>query len=508
MPERPSTSAHPVPAFTRVPAPGPIPALGAAELARAIRAGRVTCREVAEAYLARIGEANGDVNAIVALRPRSEVLAEADEHDALLRAGTVLGALHGVPMAPKDLLSVRGLVTTLGLPFFAARIAHADDPCAARLRAAGAIFLGRTASPELGLGSHTYSRVWGRTGNAFSPTRSAGGSSGGAAVALARHMLPVADGSDAMGSLRNPAAWNQVYGFRPSTGVVPPAPGAADLFTPSFAVNGPMARSPEDLELLFRVMAAPEPRVPFSLPLGSAAPDVLPPSIRVGWLGDLSGHLAIEPDLLAFTRRAAFQMAAIRDTAAHVEIADAAGPGAHATITGFDFDFDALWTAWLTLRHVAVLGSVRALKISDAQRRAHCKPELNWEVDAGLTVTLDQVNAANRVRTKWWRALVELFDTYDFLVLPSTQTWPFPKEWDWPREIAGRTMDTYHRWMEVVVPASMAGVPAASVPIGFLDGNKDKPAGIQVLAPKGQDGKLLALLYKLDTLYQSPRAHI
>lgn len=257
--------------------------------------------------------------------------------------------------------------------------------------------------------------MWGRTGNAHHPHLSAGGSSGDAAVALARYMLPLADGSDAMGSLRNPGAWNQVYGFRPSLHLIAQDPSTADLFTQGIAVEGPMARTPHDLEVLLRAMVDYEPRVPYHVPLGSSGPEVLPARIRVGWLSDL-GHLPIEPDLLQFTHDATYKMATLTDVSVEN--------------VSVDFDWDALWTAWLNVRHAAAATSMEAVGVTEEQRRTHFQPEANWEVDQGRHVTVSDLAHAQRVRTSWWRTLVHLFGRYDFLVLPTTQTRPFPLEWD------------------------------------------------------------------------------
>ena len=198
-----------------------ITALDATALSEAVHARRVSCREVMQAYLARIARLNPTYNAIVSLRPDDELLAEADACDAELARGASRGWLHGAPQAIKDLANAAGLPTTLGSPLMRDFIAREDGLMAARMKGAGCIVIGKTNVPEFGLGSHTFNEVFGTTFNAYDVTKSAGGSSGGAAVALALGLLPVADGSDFMGSLRNPAAWNNVFGMRPSQGRVP-----------------------------------------------------------------------------------------------------------------------------------------------------------------------------------------------------------------------------------------------------------------------------------------------
>jgi len=237
--------------------------LDAVALAGAIRSRRVSCVEVMTAYLDHIDQLNPKVNAIVALQDREGLLAQARERDAQLAHGESIGPLHGFPHAVKDLQPVRGIRTTQGSPILKDFVPLADSPMVQRLRQAGAIFIGKTNTPEFGLGSHTYNPVYGATRNAYDQSRSAGGSSGGAAVSLALRMAPVADGSDYGGSLRNPAGWNNVFGFRTSTGCVPS--DSQDAWLPSMGVLGPMARSVPDLAMLLSVQAGYDAHAPLSM---------------------------------------------------------------------------------------------------------------------------------------------------------------------------------------------------------------------------------------------------
>ena len=269
--------------------------LAAHELAARIRMRALSCREVMQAFLARIDAVNGEVNAIVSRRDSDVLLAEADACDAHMarrsERDTPRSFLFGLPQAIKDVALTAGLTTTFGSPLLRDNVPASDGLMAARMKAAGCIVVGKTNTPEFGLGSHTFNEVFGATRNAFDRSKSAGGSSGGAAAALATHMLPVADGSDSMGSLRNPAAWGNVFGFRPSQGRVPQLP-AQDVWVTHFGTEGPMARNVLDLALLLDVQAGYDPRAPLSLatepsfadrleaPSGAAMP-------RIGWLGDL-----------------------------------------------------------------------------------------------------------------------------------------------------------------------------------------------------------------------------
>src|SRR5215831_16697314 len=243
--------------------PSDVVMMDAGALGGAIRARKISCVEVMAAYLEHIDTLNSKVNAIVALKERGDLLTEARAKDDALSRGEPVGQLHGFPFAVKDLTPVKGIRTTMGSPILKDSVPAADSAMVARVREAGAIFIGKTNTPEFGLGSNTFNPVYGITGNAYDPSRSAGGSSGGAAVALALRMLPLADGTDYAGSLRNPAGWNNVFGFRTSVGRVP-ADGR-DAFMPTMGVIGPMARNVRDLASLLAVQAGYDARVPLSI---------------------------------------------------------------------------------------------------------------------------------------------------------------------------------------------------------------------------------------------------
>lgn len=358
----------------------------------------------------------------------------------------------------------------------AGQVARADDLFVGRLRAAGALFIGKTNTPEFGLGSHTFNPVHGATGNAWNPAVSAGGSSGGAAVALACRMVPLADGSDMMGSLRNPAGWNNVYGLRPSWGRVPDE-AEGETFLHPLATNGPMARSPRDLALLLDVMAGPEPHRPFTLPRAecSARIDADLRGRRVAWLGDWGGAYAMAPGVLATCETA---LRRFDDLGVTVEAIDP------------PFDAAALWRSWLDLRAFANANRLAPLYANPEWRR-QLKATAIWEIETGQALSLGAVQAASLARSRWYARAADLFEHFDALILPSAQVWPFPVATEYPTEIAGRSMDTYHRWMEVVVPASLIGLPALAVPAGF--GAQDLPMGLQLIGRHGDDLRLLQL---------------
>ncbi len=439
--------------------------LDAHQLSQAIHARSVSCVEVMTAYLDHIERVNPRVNAIVSLEPREALLRQAQDRDASLGRGESLGWMHGFPHAVKDLQPTRGIRTTQGSPLFASFVPDADSIVVERLRGAGAILIGKTNVPEFGLGSHSFNEVFGATRNAYDPSKTAGGSSGGAAVALALRMLPVADGGDHAGSLRNPAAFNNVLGFRPTFGCVPHA--ELDTFVPALSVLGPMARTATDLARLLSVMSGYDPRAPLSSresPARFTAPltrDVT--GTRVGWLGDFGGYLPFEPGVLELARSALPALASVGCVVDEVQL---------------DHPMERVWRSWLPLRAYQV-GSVLKELHADPARRARMKPEACWEVESGTRLSAYELADASVERGVWYRAVCRLFERFDYLALPSAQVFPFDIDLRWPREIAGRAMDTYHRWMEVTVPITMSGCPALNVPVGFNAAGL--PMGIQLV---------------------------
>lgn len=443
----------------------------AVDLSAMLAARQVSAVEVMTETLARIAAVNPQVNALVAMKGPDWCLDAARAADRAPRRGW----LHGLPLAVKDLSDAAGLPTAMGSLLFHGHVAQRDALFVGRMKAAGGIVIGKTNTPEFGLGSHTYNAVFGATRNPWDPGRSAGGSSGGAAAALATGMLPVADGSDMMGSLRNPAGWCNVYGMRPSWGLVPGEP-EGDSFLHQLATVGPMARSPRDLSALLATMSGPDPRLPHGLPAYAGGDlDRDPAGLRIGWLADWGGAWAMEDGILDTCEAA---LLAMQDMGVEVEALPA------------PFDRDRLWTAWITLRSWAVAGSLGPLHANPRQRD-RLKPEAVWEIERGLALSAMEVHRASVARSDWFRTAAALFEEYDVLALPTAQCWPFPVDRHWPAEVAGQAMDTYHRWMEVVVPASILGLPVVAVPAGF--GPRGLPIGLQLIGRRGSDHDLLCL---------------
>jgi amidase len=449
---------------------------GALDQAARLAVGDVGAEELMRATLDRIERLNGAANAIVSLRDADALIAEARAADATLRQGARKGWMHGLPVAIKDMADAEGLPTSKGSPVLAGQVAARDSLHVARMKAAGAIVIGKTNIPEFGLGSNTFNPVFGATPNAYDAGRTCGGSSGGAAVALALRMLAVADGSDVMGSLRNPAGWNNVYGMRPSWGLVPDWP-EGETFLHPLATEGPMARNPRDLAALLEVMAGPVAGVPFCLP-NDACLDRIDTSVagrRIAWLADWGGAFPFEPGILELCARALEGFGELGVTVEAVPPPFAAAE---------------LWQGWMDLRAFRNASRLGPL-YDDPRQRPQLKATALWEIEQGRTLTLAAVEAASLIRSRWYARAAELFETYDAIALPTAQVWPFPLDVEYPTEIAGRPMDTYHRWMEVMIPASLIGLPAIAVPVGF--GENGLPMGLQLIGAHGADAALLQL---------------
>ena len=455
--------------------------MDAVSLSEAIVAKRVSCREVMAAFLDQIEHFNSKVNAIVSLEPHSALLEQAEERDRELARGQRRGWMHGFPHAVKDLTPTRGLRTTWGSPLLDT-VPVEDAIFVERIRNDGAIIIGKTNVAELGMGSQSYNPIFGTTLNPYDLSKTAGGSSGGSAAALALRMLPVADGTDMMGSLRNPAAFNGVVSLRPSLGRVPSA--EIELFLGQLSVAGPMARSVADLAMLLSVMAGPDARMPFSI---DEDPSIFTRSLehdfhgtRVAWLGDLGGYLPMEPGIMELCHAALKRLEAI---------------GCAVEEAGLGFPPERMWDAWIMLRHWLITGNLIPL-YKDPAKRAQMKPEAVWEVEGGLKLSAQNVYQASVTRSDLYRAVLKLFDSYEYLALPSAQVFPFNAGVHWPKAINSVPMDTYHRWMEVVVLASMLGLPVVNVPVGFSPSNL--PMGMQIIGKHHADFAVLQLAHAYE----------
>jgi len=452
-----------------------ITALTATDLSEKIHSRQISCEEVMQAYLGQIHAINPKVNAIVSLLADDELVLAARAKDRDFHHITDKGFLYGFPLAPKDLTATKGIPTTLGSPIFKNQLHVADSIVVERMKAAGGILIGKTNVPEFGLGSNTYNTVFGKTRNSYDQSKTAGGSSGGTAVALALQMLPIGDGSDFGGSLRNPSAWNNVYGLRPSLGRVPTGPGK-DIFYDQLGTEGPMARNVTDLAMMLSIQAGYDPRIPLSL---KESPQIFAKPLqanlvgkKIAWLGDFGGYLPMELGLLEQSR-------------ASLRYFDELGCEVAEVLP--HFDMSQLWKSWLALRAFTTGGNLYPLYQNPSTREL-LKPEAIWEIEQSIHLKASEVYAASIIRSNWTKELDRLLQIYDVLVLPSAQVFAFDVDTHWPQTIAGKTMDTYHQWMEVVIGATLAGLPALAVPAGFHQG---VPFGLQLIGKRHGELELL-----------------
>ena len=461
----------------------------ATQLVDLLRSGQLSAREVLDAHLARIERTNPEVNAIVTLLPERAQAQARDADDAMAR-GEALGLLHGLPIAHKDLVSTAGIRTTLGSPIFTDWVPEEDALLVLRIRSAGAILLGKTNTPEFGAGSNTYNLVFGATRNPYDLGRTAGGSSGGAAAAVASGMLPIADGSDHGGSLRNPASFCNVVGFRPTPGRVPSWP----VTDPSddLVVEGPIARTVEDAALLLAALAGPDPRVPRSLsdPGSTFAP---PLSVDLGapvvaWAPAAGGTMPVDTRVSAVVdaARPSFERIGCRTKAAFPDLTD-------------------VREVFLILR--AHMYAMRFGGLLDAHPD-QVKETVVWNIEEGRRLTAEDVSRARRLRDVIRKRVADFFRRFDFLVLPTVQVPPFVVEEEYPTEVAGVPMPTYIDWMESCWCITVTGSPAISVPCGFTDDGL--PIGLQIVGRWGDDQGVLRIAHAFDraTRVGSRRPHV
>ena len=450
----------------------------AVTLAGLLRRREVSAREVVAAHIARIEAVDGAINAVVT-RTFDAALSRADAADTALARGAPPGPLHGLPVAHKDLADTAGVRTTYGSAVYASHVPDRDALVVARMASAGAISLGKTNTPEFGAGSHTVNAVFGATRNPFDLTRSTGGSSGGAAAALAARMVCLADGSDLGGSLRNPASFCNVVGLRPSPGRVPAWP-AADV-TDVLGVAGPMARTVADAALLLSVLAGPDPRVPLALDAevpradqitGLLARDLR--GVRVGWSPDLG--LPVEPAVRAV-------LAPARQVLADLgcEVIDGCPDLSGA---------DEVFRTWRAFRFATVYGPLLH------EHRAQLGPNVTWNIERGLELSVADLSRATVLQAALAERVSEFFGPVEILACPATQVAPFDLTLDWVHEIGGEPQRTYLDWMASAYLISATGLPAISVPAGFTP--EGLPAGLQLVGRRRADWALLSVAHAFE----------
>ncbi len=446
----------------------------AVELASMIRKGEVSAFEVARAHIEQIEAVNPQTNAIVTYLPEMalDLAKQGDEQQA---RGEPLGLLHGLPIAHKDLFETKGIRTTMGSPVFQDYVPESDDLIIARLKAAGCITIGKTNVPEFGAGSHTYNPVFGATHNPYDLSRTCGGSSGGAAVALATGMISIADGSDMGGSLRNPASFCNVVGLRPSPGRVPGYPKGNAWST--LSVDGPMGRTVQDVALMLQAIAGYDSRAPISLQqpaaifAGNLERDFK--DVRLAFSPDL-GAFPVDPEVTTAITR---QLPVFANLGCTVEEAHPDFSGAYEifqTLRAWNFELN-------FAEHFAEFGE------------ENFKETIRWNAAQGRSLSAGQISRTEAKRTELFHRVREFLETYEFLLLPTAQVPPFLIEWEYPREINGVAMQTYIDWMMSCAYITVTGLPAISVPCGFTDDGL--PVGLQIVGRPRSEFAVLQLAY-------------
>jgi amidase len=452
-----------------------LPELSATEVARLITTRQASAVEVVEACLARVAQVNPAVNAVVTLNPRA--LDEARAIDERLARGEPAGPLCGLPVGIKDVTPVAGLRTTFGSPIYKDYVPAEDALVVQRLRSAGAIILGKTNCPEFAAGGNTFNEVFGRTRNPWDTTKSAGGSTGGGAAALATGMIALAEGTDLGGSLRIPASFCGVVGLRPSPGLVPTHP--IDWVWDTLQVTGPMARTAEDVALMLQSVSGPSQCSPLAQPVAgrdfvAAVRNGESRGLRVAYCPDLAG-IGIDADVARICRDAALSL---RDAGVHVE--------------DIDLDLSFARPAFLALRGLWFVAQMHPR----LEHLANFGPNVAGNIRSGLATTTKELAAAEEARGRLWHMFREFFARFDHLLTPCMAVPPFPVEQNYPDTVAGRVMQTYVDWIAPTFVLSLTGLPVASVPAG-LDTN-GLPVGLQIVGrPLGEES-VLALAHRVE----------
>lgn len=449
----------------------------ARELAKHIQTGELSVQEVVETHLEQIDQLNPKINAIINLNAE-QAMEAAKKADQQLQAGESVGPFHGLPIAIKDTANAVGFPTTYGFVPFKNNMPKEDDILVERLKDAGAIIIGKTNVPEFAAGSHTFNNLFGTTKNPYDLTKTAGGSSGGAAAAVVTGMIPFADGSDMGGSLRNPGSYNNVVGFRPSPGRVPSYPKQA-LYSP-LAVQGPIARDVKDTAFLMSVIAGPDVRSPLSIEEpGSIFLNSLDMNMkgkRIAWSTDLGGLIPVDPAVKKV----------VEDSAKVFENLGCLVEEAYPDLSDAEDIFQTFRALEMELSYATVY----------QYYKDHLKDTLIWNIEKGINLKATDINRAERKRHKLYHKIRQFFDTYDAFILPVSQVPPFDANIEYPTEINGKQMSTYIEWMQSAYFITVTGTPAISVPAGFSpDG---LPIGLQIVGPHRADFDVLRIAYAFE----------
>ena len=455
------------------------------QIIKLLSARKISEKELVKYYYSRIEKYNPTLNAIVSLRNLDQVYGDLD---ALKHSrSTKKRKLLGIPLAIKDLIDVDGLPTTYGVPRYKNNVAKKNSLIVERLINSGAVIIGKTNTPEWGLGSQTFNRLFGATSNPYDTSKTPGGSSGGAAAAIAADLIPVADGSDMMGSCRNPAAYCNLYGFRPTPGLIPEERSKTrHKKLPILSTLGMLAKNAEDLAYSLDIVSGAHRSDPFSFDLNSSFDDShisddMMKKIKIGWLDNFDGYYQVDEDIRNQCKKT---LTALTQNAVVVEeVKPTANPYY-------------LSESWKTLRSKSLYDELVNYKLSEEEKIL----SVNWEIRNGQVIKEEDIDEALLWRSLWDKDISSIFKKYDYLALPSAQVHPFNKDIPSPTAINGEPMETYHQWMDIVVLASILGLPTLSVPVGFS--KEGLPIGMQVIGKRKSDINLIAFAKKYETIFR------
>ena len=457
--------------------------LSVEEIQNNIKSREISIKEVIEYYLDRIDKVNPRLNAIVLQKDKELIIQEAITKD---NAKEIDKPLNGLPVAIKDLTDVKGFKTTYGFPGSKNNQPKKNSLFVNRLIDKGAIIIGKTNTAELGVGGHTINRLFGPTSNAYDLSKSAAGSSGGASSAVASGLLPFADGTDQMGSCRGPAAYANIYGFRPTPGLIAADRQGQNLDIPILTTPGCFARNPRDMSILLDEIVGRNPVDKFSFDLDSSfkkqkISEKEFSSFKIGWLSNMNGDYIVEKDILEICE------AKLKDLEKINLKIETLKPKINTNI---------LWKSWTSLRSKSIYEDTLAMNISDISTMTY---QAIWEYNKGKEITSEELQLALDQKQKCLNQINLIFEKFDFLVLPSAQIFPFDKNLQFPKNINGKTLDTYHRWLEVFILSSLLELPSITIPVGF---NKDDmPMGMQIVGKNKDDLKLFSFASKYEDIF-------
>ena len=457
--------------------------LSVEEIQNNIKSREISIKEVIEYYLDKIDKVNPRLNAIVLQKDRELIIQEAITKD---NAKEIDKPLNGLPVAIKDLTDVKGFKTTYGFPGSKNNQPKKNSLFVNRLIDKGAIIIGKTNTAELGVGGHTINRLFGPTSNAYDLSKSAAGSSGGASSAVASGLLPFADGTDQMGSCRGPAAYANIYGFRPTPGLIAADRQGQNLDIPILTTPGCFARNPRDMSILLDEIVGRNPVDKFSFDLDSSfkkqkISEKEFSSFKIGWLSNMNGDYIVEKDILEICE------AKLKDLEKINLKIETLKPKINTNI---------LWKSWTSLRSKSIYEDTLAMNISDISTMTY---QAIWEYNKGKEITSEELQLALDQKQKCLNQINLIFEKFDFLVLPSAQIFPFDKNLQFPKTINDKRLDTYHRWLEVFILSSLLELPSITIPVGF---NKDDmPMGMQIVGKNKDDLKLFSFASKYEDIF-------